>query len=73
MRCGCAPAHGRATVEARTFRFALGGFCRVQASPADPNWFNINGLASSTSSAYPDMAGGAMPNRRTKLLQIIDQ
>jgi hypothetical protein len=36
------------------------GFCRAQASPADPNWFNINGLASSTTSAYRDMAGGAM-------------
>jgi hypothetical protein len=36
------------------------GICRAHPSPADPNWFAINGLASSTSSSYRDIAGGAM-------------
>jgi hypothetical protein len=36
------------------------GICRAQAPPADPNRFAINGLASSTSSAYRDTAGDAM-------------
>jgi hypothetical protein len=40
--------------------FRATGIGRAQASPADPNWFAINGLASSTSSACRNTARGAM-------------
>ena len=36
------------------------GIYRAQASPADPNRFAMNELASSAPLAYRDMAGGAL-------------
>jgi hypothetical protein len=60
MRCGRAPAPGTCYSRSSNIAVRAWGFCRALASPADPNWFNINGLASSTTSAYREMAGGAM-------------
>jgi hypothetical protein len=60
-RSSRAPDAGPATVECRTFTYAVGQDYQTHASPVDPKRLAVSRLRSLRPSAHRETAGGAMP------------